>query len=122
MTKLENMQTYTMVIDTIGPYCPSGCDSLKIDNYSDLFDIRFLFEHNSNEARLVVPFYNPITDKYGKRWQLTWGYDSPDTSLHYNAIYGDSIKISFRINNILYYFADAVPYLDSMYTHVGVRQ
>jgi hypothetical protein len=123
MTKLENGATYTMSIDTVGDHCDcNNCDSMDIINFADLFNLRFNYQCYIPSYQLVVPFFNPAIDKYGHKWHLTWGYNGPDAPTHYNAIYGDSIKISFRIDNILYYAADGVPYLDTIYTHVGIRQ
>lgn len=124
MKKLEDNTTYSMSIDTVGPYCGNGnnCDSIYINNFCDLFNVRFIAHNTIPPNWIDWPFYNPITDKYGHQWHLSWGYNGPDAPTYYNAIYGDSIKISFHLNNILYYFADGVPYLDTIYTHVGVRQ
>jgi hypothetical protein len=124
MTKLENSQVYTMTIDTVGLYCfnASNCDSMEISNFADLFNIRFIQPQTDPSNLIYWPFYDPIIDKYGHRWNLSWGNNGPFPPTYYNTIYGDSIKISFRLDNILYYSADGVPYLDTIYTHVGVKQ
>ncbi len=118
MTKLENGQQYVMEIDTLGGSCSgSGCSFIIFENFGDLFDFDQIFYSMNPENQLQIVPQIPLLDKQGYRWKVSseWG-----TSC--NAIYGDSIKICFKINNILYYAEDGVSYQELILTHVGERQ
>lgn len=122
MTQLENGVNYIMTIDTLGPYClGGGCSSLSYNNFGNLFTFNQVFYITNPDYILNYSSYNPITDKYGKRWAFS-SFGLPYSPTHCNALYGDSIKICFSLNNILYYFEDGVPYQNLSLTHVGVRQ
>jgi len=120
MTKLENGQTYTMKVEKVGELC-NNCDSLKYTNYGDLFDFTKKRSVTDVDSQLQIGIINPALDKYGYRWKLS--YDgSPYPPYNYNVVYGDSIKIRYRLSNILYYQEDGVPLItDTFLTHVGVR-
>ncbi|MCG9910127.1 MAG: hypothetical protein MH137_02400 [Flavobacteriales bacterium] len=120
MTQLENGINYTMSIDTLGAFC-NNCDSIKFENFANLFYFNSKFIKNSNVNKISYFPNIPMVDKNGNRWKLfPTGISDPPT--HCNALYGDSIKICFSLNNILYYFEDGVPYQNLSLTHVGVRQ
>jgi hypothetical protein len=121
MTKLENGQVYLMKVEKMGELC-NWCDSLRYTNYGDMFNfenirIPYLYWNNY----LNIGIHSPITDKYGRRWQLSCdGYNLPPDN--YNMILNDSLKIRFKISNVQYYLEDGVPRVfDSVITHVGKR-
>jgi len=121
MTKLENGQTYTMKVEKVGELCNNFCDSLKYTNYGDLFNFTYVRTPSTVDSILYVGIISPMVDKYGQRWKFsTHGNANPP--YNHNLIYSDSIKITFKLSNMLYYQEDGVPMVfDTTITHVGVR-
>jgi hypothetical protein len=121
MTKPENGQVYYMKVEKMGDLC-NNCDSLKYTNYGDMFyfeNIRYPYLYWNNY--LDIGILSPLTDKNGKRWQVS-GNGSPYPPGNYNMIINDSLTIRFDISNVQYYIEDGAPYVfDSVITHVGKR-
>lgn len=120
MRKLEDGQTYIMKVEKAGVLC-TNCDSLKYSNYGDLFYFTKLRTITDVDSQIQVGIINPISDKFGKRWKLS--YDgNPYPPYNYNVRYGDSLKIRFKLSNYFYYQEDGVPLVfDTILTHVGVK-
>ncbi len=121
MTKLENGQVYLMKVEKMGELC-NGCDSLRYTNYGDMFyfeNIRTPYLYWNNYLNIGILY--PITDKYGRRWQLS-NDGNPYEPYNFNRVVNDSLKIRFKISNVQYYLEDGVPRVfDSVITHVGKR-
>jgi len=121
MTKLENGEVYFMKVEKMDTLC-NWCDSLRYTNYGDMFhfeNLRYPYLWWNNY--LDIGILSPITDKYGRRWQLSRN-GSPYAPYNYNMIINDSLTIRFQISNVQYYLEDGVPRVfDSVITHVGRR-
>lgn len=121
MTKLENGQTYLMIIDTMGNNHLNG-DSISILNFGDNFNLKFQFIPTNDSNEIYYNTYTEITDKNGMRWDL-YPNGLPSSPYYCNAVWGgDSIKIQFKLSNYYYYQEDGVPLVfDTIITHVGVK-
>lgn len=121
MTKLENGQTYTMMVEKVGDLCNNFCDSLKYTNYGDLLNFTYVRTPTTVDSILYVGIVSPITDKYDRRWKFS-NHGNSNPPYNHNLIYNDSIKITFKLSNLLYYQADSVPLVvDTILTHVGIK-
>lgn len=120
MTKLENGQVYLMKVEKMDTLC-NGCDSLRYTNYGDMFHFENLRYPYIMPNFLDIGILSPITDKYGRRWQLSRN-GSPYPPYNYNMIINDSLTIRFKLSNYSYYQEDGVPLIfDTILTHVGRR-
>jgi hypothetical protein len=99
----------------------NGCDSLRYTNYGEMFHFENFRYPNLLPNLLNISNLRLISDKYGRRWQLS-GNGSPYPPFNYNMIINDSLTIRFKLSNYNYYQEDGVPLIfDTILTHVGRR-
>ena len=134
-TKWEKIAGDYKVYDTLGNYLYSMSlvhkdtilsNGYKIDSILFMnFDERFTFSSiqgfgtNYPELYIGISPSNPTLDYYGKRWQL---YGISNDEFYFNTLKNDTIRLRFRLNNILYYMEDLVSFLDTTKNQVAVKQ
>lgn len=116
------------VFDTNGTYLYSmeilkatgdGQDSLFVVNWGGRFDIYIQHDNGdqSNGLNLIPPF--PALDHYGHRWAF---FADNDSDFDSNKLINDTLRLSYLLDNIAFYFDDGVPYFSGSFREYGVKQ
>ena len=126
--KTENNEVYEMEIIRLGePASPWNTiyDSIEVVNlFSFFIPYKRAFSKgggaDSNSINLVSHQFGQI-DKFGRRWAMS-KYELSPFSPYCNRLKNDSIYICIKLNNIQFYYEDGVPYMDTILTHIAVKQ
>jgi len=97
-------------------------DSLRLDNFNGMFDLRTQFHISNIENFLSIGLYNGIRDHDGKRWLFTSWWDFEETPEIENQLVNDTIVFGFEMTNIAYYIHDVTPYYECRCRIVAVKQ
>ena len=116
------------VYDTTGVYLydmeilkanDPGMDSLFMVNWGNRFNL-YVRHENGDQSNFIN--YNPAfpsIDHDGLRWAFFQDLDPPFNS---NLLIGDTLRMSYLINNIAFYAEDGVPFFTWSYREYGVKQ
>ena len=96
-----------------------GNDSLFVVNWGGLFDFYVRHENGDQSPFLnyIPPF--PSLDHNGHRWAF---FQEDDTAFIANRLVNDTLRMSYLIDNIAFFFDDGVPYFSSSFREYGVKQ
>jgi hypothetical protein len=115
----ENDTSYEMIIECIplNENYTQSLDTVSFFNYAN----RFNLAHNVDGAGdLDGTNIQPLTDKYGLRWNFSNNYFADYTN-KINVLVKDSIYLWFTIDNTAYWQADGVSYQNITSVHSGVK-
>jgi len=116
------------VYDTNGAYLyameimkasDSGNDSLFVVNWGNKFDL-YVQHHDAdltNGLNLIPPF--PSYDHDGHRWAF---FHESDPEFQGGYLINDTLRMSYLLDNIAFYFDDGVPYFSGSFREYGVKQ
>lgn len=96
-----------------------GADSLFVINWGNHFDF-WVFHDNedqTNQFNIIPPF--PSYDNLGHRWAFS---QEPDPEFMSSRLINDTLRMSYLIDNIAFYFDDGVPYFSGSFREYGVKQ
>ena len=114
-----NDTNYELIIDCI-PYESQYTyseDTVFYNNFANLFS----FGHRvDSEKHLVGTIIQPLTDKYGKRWNFSNGL-GPSLENRINVLVGDSLYVGFTMDNTAFWIDDGVPYQSITSVHSGIK-
>jgi hypothetical protein len=110
-----NDVTYQMEINQIERYFDGKSfeDSIEVKNAANMFDLK-IKQTSINATHLKFGNHFGIVDREGQRWSFFgtsyWG-DS-----------GDTLKVYLELSNIAFYLEDGVPYYESVWTDLAIKQ
>ncbi len=81
-------------------------DSLLIENFNGLFDIRFEYRTTVDLNNFQIGIIDPLVDKSGNRWYFSLAWDDPETEVIENILVDDTIHFNFTQDNTPYYLED----------------
>jgi hypothetical protein len=96
-----------------------GKDSLFVVNWGGRFDL-YIQHHDgdlTNGLNLIPPF--PSYDHEGNRWAF---FADNDAVFNSNKLVNDTLRLSYLIDNIAFYFEDGFPYFSGSFREYGVKQ
>lgn len=117
--ELEIIEVYN------NPNISYNYDSLRFINFADSFSFTQVYNWQpllSENFDISIGIHQPIDDSNGKRWHLSTLLDDVSTSVPENTLFNDTIIFYFKMDNIAYYMADAVPYYSCNCKHIAVKQ
>jgi len=97
-------------------------DWLKLINFVDTFDLRFVHSPSTFENDIDFGFHDSIVDYNNKSWNISALSDDLSTPIRENNLINDTIVLYFRQTNIKYYIPEAQPYYSCYCKHVAVKQ
>lgn len=123
--KTENNDVYEMEIIRLGEpavYGQTAFDSIQIINLVDLFPpYNRVFKSYGDTNRISFIWGHGIKDKYGNRWSAYDHHITPFAPIS-NRLQNDTIYVCIKLSNIQFYYEDGVPYMDTILTHIAVKQ
>ncbi len=99
-----------------------GTDSVLIENYAGMFDIRYKFSYTFDEDLFGIGIIDPLLDYAGNRWYFSSWYDDEDTPVRENKLINDTINLFYLQDNTPYYLEDGVPFENCECREIAVKQ
>ena len=101
-------------------------DSVLIENFANKFNIRYRWMSLYDKSKNIIAFgigpFHPIKDFSNYSWHLGGWWDDTTTTTIENVLQHDSLTLFFKLSNIAFYSADAVPYYDCDCKHIAVKR
>ncbi len=97
-------------------------DSLLIENFADLFDVRFQYQLSTNRNILDIGIFDSIKDNDDNTWFLSDFSDDLNTDIRENELKNDTIVLHFLMDNTPYYIDEGRLFFRCECKHVAVKQ